>query len=1268
MLNRKVKKLIRDPKLFFSDMVKKQKKKINSIQPKEFNGNYQYTVVSAVYNVGRYLDEYFSSITKQRLDFKKHIHLILVDDGSTDNSAEIIKRWERKYPDNITYIHKENGGQSSARNLGLEYVKTEWVTFIDPDDFIDYEYFYHLDAFSKTHEKKHLEFISANFIFYFEESKTFKDSHPLRYRFANGDKILPLIAMDKHVQLSVNSAIFRLESIKENNIKFDCRIKPNYEDAHFVTNFITSVKSGNCAFVKSPKYYYRKRGDGTSTLDNSWQHPGLYSSVLEHGCLAVLEKYNDNISEIPKTVKMTVLYHLMWTIKTIINNPQKISFLTKNEQTHFVRLLEKIFYYIDEKTILEFSLAGCWFYHKVGILNCFKKLEPSYQIVYIESYDAVKNLIELRYFSKENELEKINSDGVDIFPYFAKTMSHDFLDKEFIKERRIWVPLTHNTTFNIKISDLPTRLTLAGKQYKEGIKTDIIIKNSLEQKPKYDVSSEFQDAWLFMDRDVQADDNAEHLYEYVQKNHPEKNIFFALTSDSHDWERLKLKNFNLVAFGSDTHESILKSCSKVISSHVDKYVTNYLGPKMLSGRHFIFLQHGVIHNDLSDWLNQKENIDVLVTTSPMEYEAICGDNTHYKFTDKNVKLTGLPRHDKLYANNTSKDKAILIMPTWRANIVGKPKANSNSRELSSEFMNTTFAQSWFNVLHSEKLKSLAEEFGFKVIFFPHANINPYIDQFNVPDYIEVYDHTSLSIQELFIKSSLMITDYSSVAFDMAVINKQTIYYQFDKEDFFSGGHHFKKGYFEHDRDGFGPVVNDEKSLFSTLHELLKNNANPERLIQERINLTFPLRDGQNCKRTYNAICELDSPLPIDYHNIKVIEDYAERASTKRSWILAKSRWEKLLSLDSNFSDTYIKLKLAEALRELGEIDNANMLLESLTIPNEHNLVKEYNFEKAQVYMACHQWFLAAEILKNTIPDTEAHSLLYIKCLSEMGEHLENSNHINLETKNHSDNYSLIFDAYQFMSHKNWMEAIATLEPSLGYFTKTELKTFKPELMLAKCHRENGNLQEASRFLKLHASHSGHDLELNQETAILSFSRNEWGHVVSQFKKLNISFCLLAPQLNFIYLKSLRMSGKSSEALLLLQGMPTDNFNNIDFMIEKGENHLVLKEWNFAAEVWFNLKDSYEEASFKLAASYRMLGLLEEALSLLVTDSTRTPKNIDEWVLRGELAQLTGDWNEASYCWSSILRYYPENVSQVYWDRLYHAQLMSSINKLTAVTN
>lgn len=129
MIKKKLNKLKKDPKLFFKDMVKNKKK---SFLPKEkVVGSTQYTVVSAVYGVEKYLDDYFKSLVNQTLDFKKYIFLLMVDDGSPDNSVDIIKKWQKRYPDNIIYVKKENAGQASARNLGLEYVKTGWLACID---------------------------------------------------------------------------------------------------------------------------------------------------------------------------------------------------------------------------------------------------------------------------------------------------------------------------------------------------------------------------------------------------------------------------------------------------------------------------------------------------------------------------------------------------------------------------------------------------------------------------------------------------------------------------------------------------------------------------------------------------------------------------------------------------------------------------------------------------------------------------------------------------------------------------------------------------------------------------------------------------------------------------------------------------------------------------------------------------------------------------------------------------------------------------------
>lgn len=149
MLNRKIRKLVKNPKLFFSDMNLKRSRQINALKPKKILGDNKFTVVSAVYNVDKYLEQYFDSLVNQRLDFKNNIQLVLVDDGSPDNSAQIIRSWQKKYPNNITYVKKENGGQASARNYGMQFVKTEWVTFIDPDDFVDFDYFLSAENFIK---------------------------------------------------------------------------------------------------------------------------------------------------------------------------------------------------------------------------------------------------------------------------------------------------------------------------------------------------------------------------------------------------------------------------------------------------------------------------------------------------------------------------------------------------------------------------------------------------------------------------------------------------------------------------------------------------------------------------------------------------------------------------------------------------------------------------------------------------------------------------------------------------------------------------------------------------------------------------------------------------------------------------------------------------------------------------------------------------------------------------------------------------------------
>lgn len=1257
MLKRKLKKLVRDPKLFISDMIKNNSTKIKNKTPQKSIGHTDYTVVSAVYNVEKYLNDYFKSFINQNLNFKNNIHLILVDDGSKDSSSIIIKKWEKKYPKNITYIYKENGGQASARNLGLKSVRTEWVTFIDPDDFVNKEYFYNIDTFIERNRNKNLNMVSCNLIPYFEDINVYKDNHPLKYRYNNDNKLFSIKDLGKQIQLSASTAFFRKSIIEENNLEFDNDIKPSFEDAEFVASYLFNV-DGYAGFLKNAKYYYRKRSDGSSTLDKAWESPGLYGVVLSKGCIKSMMRYIDSDKPIPVSLQITVLYHLIWYIKRLINNAHKLSFLSDEQIREFKENIYKIFSMIDNKTIIEFGLAGSWFYHKVGMLAQFKEADPDFQIVYIEAYDLAKEMVQLRYFTRNEKIEIIEVNGVDRIPNYTKTVSHDFLSESFVKERRIWVNLSKKEKINVKISNIPTTLSLSGKQKKDGYTGLDIYNHFLGIKPKYDITEKYKNCWLFMDREGQADDNAEHLYRYVKNNHKEHQIYFILQKTSHDWIRLKNEDFNLIDFGSSEHIEALKSCGKIISSHIDHSVSNYLGPKMLLGRHLIFLQHGITKDDLSGWLNQKEAIDCFITASKDEYNSICGENTRYKFTKKEVFLTGFPRHDSL-VNNTIPKKNILIMPTWRSNIVGAPQKGGLLRAINPDFCNTDFFKKWSSLLSSSKLENLAKKHGYNVIFFPHVNITPYIDLFKTPSYIQVLEHSTDSIQKLFKESSLMITDYSSVAFEMAIQNKPSIYYQFDEDEVFSGAHTYSQGYYNYRKDGFGPVVTQEDNLIIELDNLLNNDAKPSNEIINRINSTFPLRDGNSCQRTYEAIISLDKSTSDDTYNIEILKNFAMTATHNKEWDLAIGRWNKFLHTNGS-TDEIARLKLVEALREVGEINEA---IDNLELLEDDALVMGIDLhskEKSKLLMACNQWDSASKNWENTGLEKYSDKLDYIKCLSELQRSEDVDNYISSLRLDENECFSVIIKACQHMSHSNWQSAISVILDNIDRFTHDELISLKPELLLAKCYRKSGNYADCHDRLKSYEKYGKNDIQHRFEIAKLAYLQKNWKKVISQIDATKIKLKLLPYNLNIIYLESLRYSKNSSHVLNLLEHLPNGIFNDIDFKAELGENFILTKRWSEAAEIWIQLLDVNENAPYKLARVYRMLGIIEEGLSLLHKDGIRAPSDVSEWILRAELSQLSKNWSDASNCWSAILRYYPETAPKESWENLHRSNLLNAI--------
>ncbi|ELR6636156.1 CDP-glycerol glycerophosphotransferase family protein [Campylobacter coli] len=808
-------------------------KLFSNFKPKKHKGFTQYAIISAVYNVEKYLDDYFKSIINQRLDFKKNIFMILVDDGSTDNSAQIIKKYQKKYPKNIVYLYKENGGQASARNLGLKYMqennyKTPWVTFTDPDDFLDRNYFYEVDKFLSAHQDDDICMVGCSVIFYHEKQRIYKDNHPLNFKFKNGEIVYNNFELKNNVHMHAASSVFNIIYLVQ---EFDEKLKPNFEDAKFVNEYLLENIDLKSAFLPKAKYFYRKREDGTSTLDNSYTKE-YFLTTIDIGTLSLLECFYFN-----RNIQNVCLYHIIWQIKDLINSPEKLSFMSENEKQRYLELLDQNFSYIDTETILDFNLAGCWFFHKVGILNCFKIEKPPFQIAYIEDYDPYKEQILITYYTGDDkDVESIVVDGEEVYIDYKKIVKYDFLDRVFCYQKRLWVSLskTFNGKLEIYINNIKARITFKRKQLQD-IEVKFIFMEMLS-------NIKISDIWLLMDKDYEADDNAEHLYRYIMQNHPKQKIAFALRKESSDWERLEKEGFNLIEFGSFEFERIIKKASKVISSHCDEYLTKYITNRS----QFVFIQHGVILNDLSRWLNFKK-INLFITSTQAEYDSIANDYNCYKFGKKEVVLTGLARHDALLKNNRSNVKQILIMPTWRKNIVNSVVANSGKRKLNLDFKQTMYFKKYNSLINNNLLKKVCQEYGYTIVFNPHPNIMPYLKEFNFPSYIKIANQNE-SLQKLFCNSSLMITDYSSVAFEMAYLEKPVIYYQFDKEEFFIS--QWQKGYFDYKKDGFGPVVENEENLLKELESLLQNDCKPFGVYKDNIDSTFVFKDGRCCERIY----------------------------------------------------------------------------------------------------------------------------------------------------------------------------------------------------------------------------------------------------------------------------------------------------------------------------------------------------------------------------------------------------------------------------------
>ena len=359
-------------------------------------------------------------------------------------------------------------------------------------------------------------------------------------------------------------------------------------------------------------------------------------------------------------------------------------------------------------------------------------------------------------------------------------------------------------------------------------------------------SSAYQNLWVVSERGVDARDNAYHFFQYLRREHPEINAVYIITKDSPDRDKI-VPLGRIVDYGSFRHYMCYILAKVRISTHIDGYSPDILFFHKF-GRFFpdraknVFLQHGIIQSELNFCHADQTNIDMFTCTAIPEYEFI---KENFGYPEGVLQLTGLCRYDNLKKPDAS-THTILFMPTWRSNLRSCTK---------NTFLQSEYFKAYNAFINSKELFSLLDEYDYELIFYPHYEIQRFLSCFQADHpRIRTADFKHYDVQELLIRSDILVTDYSSVFFDFAYMRKPVVYFQYDDDAYRRD--HYKEGYFRIARDGFGEIAATKEEVVNILRHILENGLKPDGVYLDRMDSFFAFNDTENCKRNYKAICRL----------------------------------------------------------------------------------------------------------------------------------------------------------------------------------------------------------------------------------------------------------------------------------------------------------------------------------------------------------------------------------------------------------------------------
>ena len=792
---------------------------------------YKISLLTPVYNAQEYLEVTLANVIEQSIGFEENVQWTLVNDGSTDKSGEICAEFKSRFPDNVSYTEKENGGVSSARNEGLRHIQGKYTIFLDADDLWDKDAFRKISEFFDAHYDE-IDVCTCN-IKYIGD---FADrEHPQSVKFNDGTKVINLEKQPNFINTPIGNCAFKSEALKGKSFDEDMTY---CEDTFFLSKVISEKKI--IGALSDAVFYYRKNfGEGNASISIP-KTPAWYFDIPRSYYMKMINFALDKFGNIPKFIQETLVYDIKWRGYA----PEVIKDFTEEQKKEHIALMREVLSHIDDEVIM--GATGVNQYKKLYLLelkhnkdliaeSTFKNDRFYYEgiqimslrgrsMLFFRSFDIRDGVMEMEGVIRSDILRRPHTiivrddQGKDYEPLYDTYPDGDLRGfvGEMISEGKLIklrIPMRSDMIVRFYISfdgmEIPLRPTFddhigidRGRGHNYTVKNGYIIKlrkNELSFYKDTKLGRLYSELRLDIECVRKGVQNWRHdrqlarrIISLVNDARLKNRIaFVSARSDEGLMDNLKavyeLSEVPKVQYSNKSicidPEKTLEAAKITYTSKVvvtDDYMPLFRDNKKKDGQFYVQLWHaaGAFKKFGREASNTTPGMDGmyhrdydLVTVSSEYVREIYADA--FQIDINNVQALGVPRCDRFFDEvylEETKNRVLEKHPEIKDKqvIVYAPTFRGKANQ--RIYMPAVDYSAINNVLSDEQI----------MIICPHPLMPKYEGRW---DYDRIKVVRDVATSDMMIAADLLVTDYSSVIFEYSLLDKPMAFFCYDYDEY-----------------------------------------------------------------------------------------------------------------------------------------------------------------------------------------------------------------------------------------------------------------------------------------------------------------------------------------------------------------------------------------------------------------------------------------------------------------------------------------------------